>query len=278
MRNRVLPVIIASALMLGGCAGGGPSDVAVIGSQKIGAAQVEQVVNDWSNDPLFKELAKILGEQALKDQAKEAAQQAAANRAIIKLMAERTQAKLPDDAQVEAKLNEEATAVGGLEKLQEETIKNAEESGMVQGLLSLQQVRDQVRSQMSLEAVTNTFAIDDAEVDELLVKSGLPADQINDELRDQARQQVRQMKFQEELAKLDIKVNPRLNIAPGRGVLGQTVQSPNAGAKTPGVPYPQTPAGEGGQPPQGQPEGEQAQPQEGQPPAGQPQDSQAGSN
>ncbi|WP_336248836.1 hypothetical protein [Stomatohabitans albus] len=264
MKYRVLPVVLASALLLAGCATGGPTDVAVIGGKKIGQDQVENVLAGWQNDPLYNELVKAVGKESVDSVGREAAQQTAANRAIITLMADKYDVTLPDDAKVEETLAQQVSEVGGLEELQKQIVQTAQQSGMAQGLISLEQLRDQMRSQLSIQAVAEAIDIPDAEADALLTKSGLPAENITEEIRDQARQQLRQQRFEEELSTLNIKINPRLNAA-GQGVLGQTIQSPNG--SQPGGGAPVAPP-QGGQPIPNQPE--PPQPQEAQPQDGQP--------
>lgn len=232
MKNRVL-IALATALMLAGCTTGGPNDVALISGQKIGQADVQAVVADWANDPLYTELAKIVGEEPLKEQASSLAQQSAASRRVMEELAKKHGVTLPDDAAVQQALDQQLGELGGLDGIQKQIIEGAQQTGMVQGVVSLNQLRDQVRTQLNAQAIADTLPLEDADVDAFIAQAGLPADQVNDQIRAQARDALRQERFQKEVETLGIKVNPRLQVESGAGVLGQTTQT-QPGGEAPG--------------------------------------------
>lgn len=230
MKNRVL-LGLAAALVLAGCTTGGPNDVALISGQKIGQAEVQSVVDGWTKDPLYEELAKIVGEEPLKEQATTLAQQSAAGRRVMEDLAKKHNVTLPDDATVQQALDEQLAEIGGLEQIQTQIIEGAQQTGMVQGVVSTNQLRDQVRSQLNAQAIADALPIEDADVDAFIAQAGLPTDQVNDQIRAQARDALRQERFQKEVETLGIKVNPRLQVESGVGVLGQTTQTqPGGGA------------------------------------------------
>ena len=233
------PLALVSAVFIAGCTTGSPNDVAVISGHTIGQAEVKSVVEEWSKDPLYEELSGVVGAQTLRDQAEAAAQQVAANRHLTKVLAYKLAVTLPDDAAVQAEFDRQLAEIGGVDKAKEQVVTMAKQSGMLQGPVSTAQLREQVRAQMNFAALGQALPVEDKDVDTFIAQAGLPAEQINDQIRQQAREAVRQERFQKEVDGLGIKVNPRLNLAEGVSILGQTTQSPNAagnGAGQPGIP------------------------------------------
>lgn len=232
MKNRAL-IALVTALMLAGCTTGGPNDVALISGQKIGQAEVQKVVDSWTKDPLYEELAKIVGEDTLKTQASILAQQSAASRHVMEKLAKKRGVTLPDDAAVQKALDEQTAELGGLDAVQKQVVEGVKQTGMAQNVVSLNQLRDQVRNQLNAQAISESLPLEDKDVDAFITQAGVPAEQVNDEIRTKAREALRQELFQKEVESLGIKVNPRLQANSGAGLLGQTTQN-QPGSEAPG--------------------------------------------
>lgn len=256
MKKRLLAVMVTGMIALTGCTTGGPNDVALVGGKAVTQAQVQELVDSWAQDPLYTALVEVAGPEVIEGRARDEAQQVLVRQRMLDGLLKNHPVELPDEAAVDARIEEATKALGGLDGLKEQAVQGVQQTGQVQGTLSFASIRDQIKVQLIVESIMKTIDITDDAINAFLITNGLDPKTVDEELKQSARSELATQRIQEEVTALGLSLNPRIVLADGTPILGPTATNPqagNSGAGAPPIqvapagqaPQPESPAGEG---------------------------------